>query len=126
MIFIKFIFPQNYSFKNKLFGVLDYSTAIVNIIWCVFVFCFCNLIFKSLDIKIFLFVVLCLPLLMFSIVGFNHENILYVLIYVVKFFKNRRVYLYRYYKGFPKGVGAIINRPQTTERILLWLFKDVS
>ena len=91
---MKFIFPQNYSFKNKLFGVLDYSTAIVNIVWGVFVFCFCNLIFKNLDIKIFLFVVLCLPLLMFSIVGFNHENILYVFIYVVKFFKNRKVYLY--------------------------------
>lgn len=91
---MKFIFPQNYSFKNKLFGVLDYSTAIINIVWAVFVFCFCNLIFKNLDIKIFLFVVLCLPLLMFSIVGFNHENILYVFIYVVKFFKNRKVYLY--------------------------------
>ena len=23
---MKFIFPQNYNFKNKLFGFLDYST----------------------------------------------------------------------------------------------------
>lgn len=91
---MKFIFPQNYSFKNKLFGVLDYSTAIVNVIWCTFIFCLCNLIFKSLDIKIFLFVVLCLPLLMFSIVGFNHENILYVIMYVIKFLKSQKIYLY--------------------------------
>lgn len=89
-----FIFPQNYSFKNKLFGILDYSTAILNIIWCIFIFCFCNLFFKSLDIKIFLFVVLCLPLLMFSIIGFNHENILYVFFYILKFTKNKKIYLF--------------------------------
>ena len=30
---MKFIFPQNYCFKNKLFGIIDYSTLILNIIW---------------------------------------------------------------------------------------------
>lgn len=89
-----FIFPQNYNFKNKLFGFLDYSTAFLNIVWDLFVFCVCNLFFNSIDIKIFLFVVLCLPLLMFSMFGFNHENILYVLLYVLKFIKNRRIYLF--------------------------------
>lgn len=89
-----FIFPQNYNFKNKLFGFLDYSTAIINIVWDLFVFCFCNLFFNSIDIKIFLFVVFCLPLLMFSMFGFNHENILYVLLYVLKFIKNRKIYLF--------------------------------
>ena len=29
---MKFIFPQNYNFKSKLFGVIDYSTAIFNVI----------------------------------------------------------------------------------------------
>ena len=34
MYFImKFIFPQNYDFKNKLFGFIDYSTVIFNLIW---------------------------------------------------------------------------------------------
>ena len=26
---MKFIFPQNYDLKNKLFGIIDYSTALV-------------------------------------------------------------------------------------------------
>ena len=30
---MKFIFPQNYDFKSKLFGFIDYTTVILNIIW---------------------------------------------------------------------------------------------
>ena len=30
---MKFIFPQNYNFKNKLFGIIDYSSLIFNIIF---------------------------------------------------------------------------------------------
>lgn len=92
---MKFIFPQNYNFTSKLFGFIDYSTAILNVVWCTFIFCLVNLLFKDLNIKIFLFVFFCFPILIFSIVGFNHENILYVLLYILKYFKNPRVYLYK-------------------------------
>ena len=40
---MKFIFPQNYNFKNKLFGVIEYSTIFLNLIWDLFVFIFINL-----------------------------------------------------------------------------------
>ena len=30
---MKFIFPKNYNFKNKLFGFIDYSTIFINLIW---------------------------------------------------------------------------------------------
>lgn len=92
---MKFIFPQNYNFKNKLFGFIDYSTAIFNIIWSLFIFCFINLFLNSFKIKLFLFIVLTFPLLLFSIVGFNHENILYVLYYILKFYSNRKIYIYK-------------------------------
>ncbi len=91
---MKFIFPKNYNFNNKLFGFLDYSTAILNLIWCSFIFSLCQLIFKSLDVKIFVFIIFCMPLAIFSIVGFNHENILYVIYYLFKFIKNPKIYLY--------------------------------
>lgn len=91
---MKFIFPQNYNFKNKLFGFIDYSTAFLNIIWCAFVFCLINIIFSNLNIKIFLFIILCVPLIMFSVFGFNHENILYVFLYVFKYIRNPKIYLY--------------------------------
>ena len=68
---MKFIFPQNYDFKNKLLGVIDYSTAFVNVIWFLFVFLISNIIFSSWTIKIFIIVIFCFPLILFSFSGFN-------------------------------------------------------
>jgi len=91
---MKFIIPQNYNFKNKLLGFMDYSTAILNIIWALFVFIIVNIIPISLNIKITIFISLYLPLLLFSFFGFNNENILYVISYVFKFIINSKVYFY--------------------------------
>lgn len=91
---MKFIFPQNYKFNNKILGIIDYSTAIVNIIWYILVFIVINFIFNSIKIKIFIFILLCFPFFLISVIGFNHENIISVIIYVIKFLKNRKIYLY--------------------------------
>ena len=92
---MKFIFPQNYDFKNKLLGVIDYSTAFVNLIWDIFVFFIVNLIFSSWTIKIFVIVILCFPLILFSFAGFNGENILYVLSYLIYFSNKQKLFLYK-------------------------------
>lgn len=91
---MKFIFPQNYNFKNKLFGVLEYSTLILNIIWDLFIFLLINLFFNNNNIKIFIFIIFCLPVFLFSIIGFNHENILSIFIYLFKYIKNNKLYFY--------------------------------
>lgn len=91
---MKFIIPQNYVFKNKLFGFMDYSTAIFNVIWAILVFIIINIFPLSLNFKIGSFIILYFPLLLFSFFGFNNENILYVLSYVFKFIKNSTVYFY--------------------------------
>lgn len=91
---MKFIFPQNYNFNNKLFGVIDYRTLTFNIIWLALVISILNLIFSSLTIKIFCTIVICLPIIILSIVGFNGENILYVFSYIFKFFFRQKLYLY--------------------------------
>lgn len=91
---MKFIFPKNYNFKNKLFGIIDYSSLFVNLLWEVFVFCFINLIFINITIKIFIFIVLCLPLFLFSLLGLNNENILYVINYLIKFVFNTKIFLF--------------------------------
>lgn len=91
---MKFIFPQNYKFNNKILGIIDYSTAIVNVVWYIFVFFIVNLIFNVIKIKIFVFILLCFPFFLISVIGFNHENIISVIGYTVKFLKNRKIYLY--------------------------------
>ena len=91
---MKFIFPQNYRFKNKLLGIIDYSTLFFNIILAILLFIFINLIFKNINLKIFTFIIFYFPILLFSIIGFNHENILYIIIYLIKYIKNIKLYLY--------------------------------
>ena len=93
-----YIFPQNYNFKNKLFGLIDYSTIIFNLIWYLFVYSLFSIFIKSFYFKICLFIVFSFPIFLISIIGFNNENIIYVLIYIIKFLKNRTVYLYFKYK----------------------------
>ena len=92
---MKFIFPTNYNFKNKLFGVIDYPTLIFNIIYFLIIFSFFNLIFKFLNLKIIFIIILYFPIFLFSIVGFNHENILYSIFYIVKYFFMPKIYLYK-------------------------------
>ena len=92
---MKFIFPQNYHFKNKILGIIDYSTAFINIVWYIIVFTLVNLIFNSIDIKIFVFITLCFPLLLISFSGFHGENIVTVLIYLLKFIFRQKLYFYR-------------------------------
>lgn len=92
---MKFIFPQNYNFRSKFLGFIDYSTAILNVFWATFVFCILNILISYLNLKIFLFIIFSMPVLIFSIVGFNHENILYVLFYILKYINSPKVYLYK-------------------------------
>lgn len=91
---MKFIFPQNYSFKNKLLGFIDYSTAIFNLLWDTFIFCILDMLPLSLTLKISCFIILCFPLFLFSVFGLNHENLLYVCMYMTKFIRNKKVYFY--------------------------------
>ena len=88
---MKFIFPQNYNFKNKLFGFLDYSTIFFNLIWFLFIFLFINLFF---NIKIFLFIIFCFPDFLLSLFGFNGENIVYVIFYIFKFLIKNKILLF--------------------------------
>lgn len=92
---MKFIFPTNYNFKSKIFGVLDYNTAILNVIWMLFIYCLISIFFSNISAKIVLFIILCLPFLLLSIIGFNNENFIYVLKYMLKYLLSPKLYLYR-------------------------------
>ncbi len=92
---MKFLFPENYNFKNKLFGILDYPTAIFNIVYFFLLLSFFNLIIKNINLKIFLLVLFYSPILFFSILTLNNESFLRVMAYILKYFFNPKVYLYK-------------------------------
>ena len=91
---MKFIFPQNYNFKSKLFGFIDYSAALLNIFYWIFLYCFLNLVFTNLTFKIALFIILSLPVFILSVVGIHKENVISVTGYIIKFIVNKRVCFY--------------------------------
>jgi hypothetical protein len=91
---IKFVFPQNYKMNTKLLGIIDYQSALINAIWGGLVFIIINIIFTNLNIKIFLFIVLTFPVIIFSIIGINGENIINVAIYMSKFLIKQKLLLY--------------------------------
>ena len=61
---MKFIIPQNYDFSSKLFGIIDYSTAIFDIVWCLIIFCIVNCFSFTLIFKIFVVIILSFPVLL--------------------------------------------------------------
>lgn len=91
---MKFIFPQNYSLKNKFLGVLDYSTLFVNLLWIYLVFNISRLLGLTLYIQLSLVSILCLPLILFSILGINNEKILNVIIYLAKYLLKPKLYIF--------------------------------
>lgn len=68
-----FIFPRNYNIHSKFLGIISYSSLFFNLLWDFFVYCLINLLFLSLTIKTFLFIIFTLPILLLSIIGINNE-----------------------------------------------------
>lgn len=89
-----FIFPQNYNFKNKLFGVLDYNTIFINVILALLILFFINIFLTNITLKIIIFIILYFPFLLFSFSGFNGENIVYVSYYLLKFIFKPKILLF--------------------------------
>lgn len=92
---MKFIFPQNYNFNTKIFGLFDYPTAIFNFTIWIIVFFITKLFILDLLTKIIFFIIICFPIFLISIFGFQQENILYVFRYLFIFWKSHKIYLYK-------------------------------
>lgn len=90
-----FIIPKNYKFKNKLFGIFDYPTAILNIIWNIIIYFILKNINAAITIRIFIYTSLSFPVLLLTMVGFNNESPIYTIKYVVRFLIRQKVYLFR-------------------------------
>lgn len=92
---MKFIFPKNYSFKYKLLGFIDYSTAILDCLLGFILYCILGIFIKTITTKIYIFLVIFFPILLFSIFGLGKENLISVIFYMYNFFKKQAIYLYK-------------------------------
>lgn len=91
---MNFIFPQNYNFKTKFLGVLDYTSAIFCIVWSILVFFISKSIFNSVQVIISCCIIFILPIIIFCFVGFNGENIGTVIRYMFLYFIRPKIYVF--------------------------------
>ena len=91
---MKFIFPQNYNFNSKIFGIIEYSAAILDLVWSGFIFLVINIFFNSISTKISVFIIFFLPVFIFSIVGVQGESLIYYLTYMIKYILKQKLYFY--------------------------------
>lgn len=89
-----FIFPKNYNFKPKLLGIIEYSTAIFDVILALFLYFILNIFVKDITLKVSVFIILFFPILLISILGINRESFIDIIKYLYKFFINQKIYLY--------------------------------
>ena len=89
-----FIFPKNYNFKPKLLGLIEYTTAIFDVITALIIYFLINLFISDISIKITIFISIYLPIMLISIIGINKESFISIAKYMVKFLINQNIYLY--------------------------------
>lgn len=92
-----FIFPQNYDFKTKFLGIIDYSTVFIDVIWFLIIYFMCNFIFSNFNLKVFFIIILFFPFFLISVIGFHGENFMYVLTYLLKFLFSQKLYFFSKY-----------------------------
>lgn len=94
---MKFIIPQNYNFKNKLFGFINYSTLVFDSLWCILIFSFLHILIHDLNLKIFLFISLSFPIILLSIIGFYGDSFVDIILCIIKYILFPKLYLYKKY-----------------------------
>lgn len=92
---MNFIIPRNYKFKNKILGIIDYPTALFNLIWNALLYFLLKNIIVSLTIKIFIFSTLSFPILLLTIISFNNESPIYTIKYIIRFLIKPKIYLFK-------------------------------
>ena len=92
---MNFIITQNFKYKNKFLGFIDYQTIILNIIFDIIMYKLLSIFIVEIYIQILLLIILCFPFLLLSIFFSNNENILNVILYIYTYVKNPKIYIYK-------------------------------
>lgn len=94
---MKFIFPKNYKYNSKLFGMIDYVTAIVVSIIGIILYLMTGIFTKNIFTRIYIFLILFFPIILLVILLCRSENIVMYIIKIGSFLKRRGIYLYNKY-----------------------------
>ena len=120
---MNFIIPKNYNFKNKLFGIIDYTTAIFNTIWNVLLYFILKNIEITISIKICIFSSLSFPVLLLTLIGFNNESPIYTIKYLLNYLKTQKVFLFKKeYSNYDFENVSSLKKNKTIAKFVLKLY----
>lgn len=91
---MNFIFPKNYNYSFKILGMFSYSAILFNCIWGFFIYNFSCFLFHSFIIKFYFFIFLFFPFFLFSILNRSNENIIFIILYILKYLFRPKLYFY--------------------------------
>ncbi len=92
---MNFIIPRNYNFKNKILGIIDYPTAILNVSLLFIIYKISGLFFISIFNKLLIIILFYFPFLLLSIFSYSNESFIFTFYYIVLYLFNPKLYLYK-------------------------------
>ena len=91
---MKFIIPKNYNYHLKILGIIDYPTAIFNLLILAFLWIALSPFLTNILRKTAVVIILYLPILLITIVESQNESPVYRVYYLLKFLLRPKIYLY--------------------------------
>ena len=91
---MNFIFPKNYNYTFKFLGMFSYFSIFINVIWGMLVYFFISILFGSFIVKLYAFIILFLPVCLFTLLNKSNENILLVLYFLIKYIVRPKVFYF--------------------------------
>ena len=91
---MKFIVPKNYNYHLKILGVIDYPTAIFNLVILALLWIALSPFLTNIFRKTAVVIILYLPILLITIVESQNESPVYRMYYLLKFLLRPKIYLY--------------------------------
>lgn len=89
----KYIFPLNYNYLGKLFGIIEYKLLLILSLFGVFLIFILSLLKFSLFAKISCFIVIFLPTFLILNTSVNHEPFYIFIISVIKHYCHSNKYI---------------------------------
>lgn len=89
-----YIFPKNYEYKEKLFGIISYSTLIIHLIWIFIIYSIVKKANIQIIYKINILTLLEFPLMIYTYLK-KEDELAYRIIYILKFIVKKKIYIYK-------------------------------
>lgn len=86
-------FPKNYEYKEKLFGIINYSTVTIHIMWILIIYIILKNINIDLIYKINILTLFEFPLILYTLIK-KEEDLIYKFMYLLNFILKKKLYLY--------------------------------